>query len=371
MYRNLIFFFFLNIAFLMTAITPAHASRIALVIGNANYQNVPLDNPIHDAEDMDKVLKGLGFKVTLVTDANRDTMITAIQEFGELLDRNNIGLFFYAGHGLQVGDSNFLVPIGADIQGEADIKPKSVDVGDLLKQMKTANNGLNILILDACRDNPYARSSRSSSLTPLEKALKRGLARMDSPTGTLIAYATAPGKTASDGKGRNGTFTKHLLSVLQTMHHLSITDLFTEVTGRVVEETKKTKRKQEPWQSVFLTQRFCFTKCGEPRTCPDCSRRLRECKKHFKANRLTTGIGGTAFVWYREVLTKDPNIVEAKNGLKEIEDRYATWIKRALDRRQCYKAKRYFPRLSKVNPNSYHLAEFKMRLETDCPVELS
>jgi len=177
-------------------------------------------------------------------------MITAMREFGKQLRRGNTGLFYYSGHGLQLENRNFLVPIGADIKSEADVEFESVDANRVLRQMEQANNGVNLVFLDACRDNPYASSFKS---------LTRGLARMDSPSGTLIAYATAPGDVAEDGTGRNGTFTKHFLSALGTMSHLSVADLLTEVTGKVKAETSGF---QNPWISMSLGTRFCFSQCG-------------------------------------------------------------------------------------------------------------
>ena len=224
--------------------------RVALVIGNEAYHIAPLRNPVNDATDLKKALTGLGFKVILRTNANKKAMITAMREFGKQLRRGNTGLFYYSGHGLQLENRNFLVPIGADIKNEADVEFESVDANRVLRQMEQANNGVNLVFLDACRDNPYASSFKS---------LTRGLARMDSPSGTLIAYATAPGDVAEDGTGRNGTFTKHFLSALGTMSHLSVADLLTEVTGKVKAETSGF---QNPWISMSLGTRFCFSQCG-------------------------------------------------------------------------------------------------------------
>jgi formylglycine-generating enzyme required for sulfatase activity len=285
MYRHTAFFF--SFVFLATALTPVHASRFALVIGNADYQNVAsLKNPVNDATDMATVLKSLGFEVVLKHNADMRTMVNAVQGFGTRLRNGDVGLFYYAGHGLQLRGSNLLVPIGTQIKTGADIEFEAFDVQRVLAQMEHANNnGVNIVILDACRDNPY-----KGRFISLERSLVRGLARIDSPIGTLIAYATAPGEVAIDGRGRNGTFTKHLLWALRTIPHLSVTDLLTEVTGKVVEETS---RLQVPWQSVSLTQRFCFAQCE---VVPSCANNTFAPGKAFREG-LRDGSLGPEMVW--------------------------------------------------------------------------
>jgi len=342
---------FLSMTFLITALIPVQAKRLALLIGNADYRIGSLRNPVNDANDMKKVLTNLGFKVILKPNANRRTMINAVQKFGSKLNRGDVALFFYAGHGLQFQNRNFLVPIGANIKSEADIEFEAVDANRVLKQI-TANNGINIVILDACRNNPFSRRFKSSRRS---LSVGRGLARMDSPTGTLIAYATSPGEVAADGRGRNGTFTKSLLWALRTKPYLSITELFIEVTGKVVKETK---RKQVPWQSASLTQRFCFSQCSSGGSSkPNVSALLRSCASHLQANRLTTG-SSNAFSCYKKVLSRDETNQKALNGLIEIEQRYANLAKRAFNKGKKEKAKKYLAQLATVNPDSPTLLEF-------------
>jgi len=245
---------FLSSVVLIATLTSAYAntSRLALVIGNADYQGAPLRNPENDANDMANTLKRLGFEVILAQNADQKTMINAVREFEQRLRNGGIGLFYYSGHGVQHANHNYLVPVGADIESEFDIEFETIDASYVLKHMEQANkNGVNIVILDACRNNPFLRRFRN---------LRRGLARMDSVRGSLIAYATAPGTTAEDGTGRNGTYTKHLLTALRTIPHMSIADLFIEVTAQV---EKETHGQQVPWQSLSLTHRFCFAPCGE------------------------------------------------------------------------------------------------------------
>ena len=185
--------------------------RIALVIGNGGYKFVgPLDNPVNDATDIAAALQALGFDVIRGTDTNLIQMRRLIREFGEkLAQQKGIGLFYYAGHGVEVRGRNFLVPVDAEIAREVETEDNAIDVNTVLRQMDAANNGFNIVILDACRNNPFSRGwSRSGD--------SGGLAQTNAPTGTYIAFAAAPGSTASDGKGtRNGVFTGALLKILK------------------------------------------------------------------------------------------------------------------------------------------------------------
>lgn len=220
-------------------------SRAALVIGNSSYKQSPLLNPVNDAKDMAAALRRAGFHTLLRIDASQKAMEAAIREFGRLLQNGRAGIFYYAGHGMQVEGRNYLIPVGADIHRESDIKYESVDAGRILSEMETAGNGLNIIILDACRNNPFATSFRSTT---------RGLARMDAPEGSLIAYATAPGRTAYDGDERNGVFTGALLKHMKTPG-LKIE----EVLKRVRVDVKNlTGKKQITWESSSLMGDFYF-----------------------------------------------------------------------------------------------------------------
>ena len=240
-----------NIVFLLVFLTPsismsAQERRIALVIGNGTYKSSPLRNPLNDANDMAVVLKKLGFNVTLKTNADQRTMEGSIRTFGKELRSGGIGLFYYAGHGLQVDGRNYLIPIGADLESEADVKYESVDAGRVLAQMENAENSLNIIILDACRDNPFTRSFRSG---------QKGLAKMDAPAGSILAYSTAPGSIAADGVGRNGLYTSYLLMNMMTPG-LKLEDMFKIVRRGVSKESGK---KQIPWESSSLMGDFYFS----------------------------------------------------------------------------------------------------------------
>lgn len=221
--------------------------RTALVIGNGAYtKSPPLKNPPNDASEMAATLKALGFDVTSGVNVNQHDMKILIRAFGQKLRAGGSGLFYYAGHGVQSKGRNYLVPVDADIQSEAEVEDAGVDVSLVLNYMDDAQNGLNIVILDACRNNPFARSFRSAS---------NGLAQVDAPTGTLIAYATAPGRVAMDGDGQNGLYTSELLKAMR-VPGLSATEMFMRVRAEVM---KQTGSKQVPWEASSLVGAFYFS----------------------------------------------------------------------------------------------------------------
>ncbi len=225
---------------------PSH-KRIALVIGNGVYASAPtLKNPPNDARDMAATLTALGFDVSSGVNVGQREMKRLIREFGQKLKGGGSGLFYYAGHGVQSKGRNYLIPIDAEIQSEAEVEDSGVDVGLVLNYMDEAQNGLNIVILDACRNNPFGRSFRSAA---------EGLAQVDAPTGTLIAYATAPGRVASDGTGQNGLYTSELLKQMR-VPSVSVTDMFMRVRAEVM---KQTGNKQVPWEASSLVGAFYFS----------------------------------------------------------------------------------------------------------------
>lgn len=227
--------------------TPGAGSeaRVALVIGNSAYKESPLKNPANDAADMARVLRGLGFVVDQRIDASRADMKTALRAFAQDLREGGVGLFYYAGHGVQSRGRNFLIPVDASIQAEAELEYDSVDANLVLSYMEEARTRVNIVILDACRNNPFARSFRSVS---------RGLVQMDAGRGTFIAFATAPGSVAADGEGRNGLYTRHLLESLR-QSDTDIDKVFRRVTSAVA---RVTRGEQVPWVSSSLTGDFRF-----------------------------------------------------------------------------------------------------------------
>ena len=226
-----------------------NTKRLALVIGNNAYETGPLKNPVNDARAVAQALSERGFVVTARENLKQNEMKQVIREFGEQLraaGRDAVGLFYYAGHGVQVQDRNYLIPVDAKVSSEEDVEYEAVEVGLVIAKMDAAQNSLNIVILDACRDNPFSRSFRSMS---------RGLALMNAPTGLLIAYATAPGSTAGDGPGVNGLFTEELLTAMRTPG-LPVENVFKQVRNKV---SARSNGKQVPWESSSLMGDFYFT----------------------------------------------------------------------------------------------------------------
>ena len=224
---------------------PAAEDRVALVIGNNNYGSSPLRNAVNDAHDLGEALKELGFKVILRENATRKDMIDAIREFGTAIEGANVALFFYAGHGMQFKDRNYLIPVDIAMGSEEDVTFFALDVQQVFDRMDRARTRFNFIILDACRDNPFASSFKVSSA---------GLAQMSAPSGTLIAYATAPGALAQDGFGRNGIYTKHILN------NIRVPDVPVEIMFKRVREgvERETLKKQTPWDSSSLKGDFAF-----------------------------------------------------------------------------------------------------------------
>lgn len=220
-------------------------SRIALVIGNSHYATSPLKNPVNDAKAMAATLRRLGFEVEEKTDLGFVQMNKAVESFGKKLKPGGVGLFYYAGHAIQVGGANYLIPVDAEIEDENEVRYKSVDAGLVLAKMEQSRGDVNIVILDACRNNPFARSFRSAT---------RGLASMDAPSGSLIAYATAPGRTAADGDGKNGIYTEELIRLMETPG-LTVEEAFKRVRRAVMERTASA---QVPWEASSLTGDFHF-----------------------------------------------------------------------------------------------------------------
>lgn len=218
--------------------------RIALVIGNGAYPGVAaLKNPVNDALDVAGKLKTFGFKVTVKTNVSLKEMLRALTAFGDSIRPGSEILFYYAGHAMQVRGRNYLIPVDAEIRTENAVSSESVDVEQLLDKLAAAR--LSLVILDACRNNPFEQRFRGGG---------QGLASINAPTGTLIAYSTAPGKVASDGEGRNGLYTQELLASM-SVQGVKVEDVFKRVRANVV---RKSGEAQVPWESSSLTGDFYF-----------------------------------------------------------------------------------------------------------------
>ena len=233
-------------------------ARVALVIGNGDYEEGPLKNPCRDAQAMKTALEACQFKVTLLENAHKKAMEDAIKAFGDQLRDGVVGLVYYAGHGLQLKGENYLVPTDARLDQEEDVPYRAVNVGLLLDRMEGARNSVNILILDACRNNPFAPSWRRGNA-------EKGLASVNAPRGSLISYATAAGRTAADGAGEHGAYTGALLAELQDPG-LRVEEVFKKVRARVLAVSGG---QQLPFESTSLVGDFYFRPA---RTAEDCAR---------------------------------------------------------------------------------------------------
>ena len=228
--------------------------RVALVIGNSAYQYAPhLPNPTNDAEAMAATLQKLGFEVTKGIDLDRTETEMIIREFSKTLPGADVALLFYAGHGIQVGDRNYLVPIDAQLADETDLHFEATDL-DLVLDVMGREPRVNLVFLDACRDNPFAQTLARSMGSTRSTSIGRGLAVVDATAGSFIAYATDPHQVALDGNGNHSPFTAALLSHLETPG-LSISDMMIEVRNDVLSATQQ---KQRPWENSSLTSPFYF-----------------------------------------------------------------------------------------------------------------
>ncbi|MGE5641318.1 MAG: caspase family protein [Clostridia bacterium] len=222
------------------------APRRALIIGNSRYSIGVLKNPANDARAMARELGDTGFQVTLATDLSREAMLAAISAYATELKRSKaMGLFYFAGHGAQLAWRNYLLPIDAKLDRIEDMQQRCVDLNAVIEGIAGAANPMNVVVLDACRDNPFGSGVR------LEQ---KGLSQLDAPAGTFIAYATAPGNVASDGDGDNGLYTGHLLKEL-VVPEAKIEDVFKRVRLAV---RRSSRGLQVPWESTSLEDDFWF-----------------------------------------------------------------------------------------------------------------
>ncbi|NCU04646.1 MAG: hypothetical protein GXC73_11735, partial [Chitinophagaceae bacterium] len=229
--------------------TTNYSKKLAL-IGMERYQYITaLRNPRNDARSMSKVLRENGFEVIEVIDGGKEQLKNAIKEFGYKLASYQVGLFYYSGHGIQIDDQNYVIPVDANIRSKTDVKDECPSVSWVLRRMEDANTKLNIVILDACRNNPFQRSAFGSENS------EGGLAAILPPDNTIISFATDPGSVASDGvAGTNGLYTGSLVKYI-AMPNLQIENVF-KLTGKEVKE--KSGGKQKPWLNSNFYDIFYF-----------------------------------------------------------------------------------------------------------------
>ena len=220
----------------------------ALVIGNGAYVNTDkLSNPANDAEDLSRRLEICGFTVIQKADSTHKGMDLALEEFQDVLEESDVGLFFFAGHGVQIKGENYLLGVDVKVRDELSVKHSSLALNKIIEVMEASKCETSIVILDACRDDPFARGWTRS-------VYGRGLAPVYAPRGTLIAYATSPGQTASDGAGRNGDYTAALLQHLTTPD-CSIETMFKRVRNTL---SAATEQRQISWEHTSLAGEFFF-----------------------------------------------------------------------------------------------------------------
>ena len=220
--------------------------RVALVIGNSNYRSQPLRNPVNDARAMSRKLRSLGFDVIERTDVDKKRMQKSIIDFGQKLRDGGVGVFYFAGHGIQNRNRNFILPVDAQMTDESYLRAEGVNVNEVLSEMGDAGNRLNVLILDACRNNPYRQRTRGPRTG--------GLAQMHAPTGTYVSYAAAPGEMAFDGDGAHSPYTGALLDVIDRPG-VKLEEAFKLVRANV---HKATNGKQVPFTEDTVLGDFYF-----------------------------------------------------------------------------------------------------------------
>ena len=228
-------------------------SRVALIIGNGAYQEAPLKNPVNDARAVDGVLREFGFTVTRLENLDYRHMTEAVRAFrNQLAAGRGTGIFFFAGHGVSLGGKNYLLPVGELFESEGDVEFRAMEAGYVLRAMEEAGARVSILMLDACRNNPFGDKS-------FNRGGARGLAIMEPPHGSLVAFATAPGSVAADGDGANGLYTRELVRTIREQPGVEVEQLLKTVGARVLQASGG---KQVPYRSSSLTGSFYFGAVG-------------------------------------------------------------------------------------------------------------
>ena len=272
------------VAYLLLVLPAAAEKRVALVVGNSGYVHAnALPNPVNDAGDMAKALAEVGFEVILGLDLSKSGFDGKVRDFARALEKVDVALLFYAGHGLQVSGKNYLVPVDAKLQVERDLDFEAISLDFVLKQMELdRDDKTNIVFLDACRDNPLVRNL-ARSMGTRSATIAQGLAQVQAGVGTFIAYSTQPGNVALDGEGRNSPFTAALVKDLR-LPDRNLNAVMIEVRKDV---TAATGGKQVPWDLSALTGDFYFQLAAAPGTLPRpdadaVQRRLRELEEELK-----------------------------------------------------------------------------------------
>ncbi len=306
---RLLYFWF---AAVLATLVPAEAqNKLALLIGNSQYTQLPaLANPANDAKLLSEHLQQLGFTVTSLTDQSQLQMKSSIAQFTQAVTvagPDTIALLYYAGHGVQIDGTNYLIPVDANVQTAGDVVLGAVSASDLLKTLELASAKVNVLVLDACRDNPFKSNTRGVS---------RGLARVEAPAGSIVAYATAPGQVAADGDGNNSPYAEALAKNLATPG-MALEAVFRQVR---IEVSEKTTGAQVPWEETSLTQEVVLKPAGTVQSQPPIQTTLATATPEIEAARAyMVAVGSNRIEDYLSFLQKHPVAKEAPQALRNIE----------------------------------------------------
>jgi len=333
----------------ITSYAQQSETRVALVIGNSTYRAAPLKNPANDSRDVAAKLRSLGFTVIERSNLTVKQIGGTLREFRSKLTPGSVALVFYAGHGLQIKGENYLPAVDADISSEEDVPTQSLATKQIMDVLGDAKTRLNLVFLDACRDNPYARGFRSSS---------RGLSKESAPSGTLISFATRPGGVASDGDGRNGLYTSVLLQAMNSTN-LPIEQLLKKVVSGVKVASNS---KQEPWMEGSIEGDFCFGQCNAVQTAVSDDRALWESVKDSKdASEL------------RAYLKRFPNGLFAEVATSRIRAMQAAGVDQEPSKKEKAlpeKNTSALPALKKKSPDSLQFEYSYLQLDKDFVVNL-
>lgn len=307
-------------------------SKVALVVGNANYKNaLPLNNSGNDANDMCAALRKLGFEVICKIDiATKREFKDAIFEFTGKINPRTVALFYFAGHGVQVDGINYLIPVQAQLRTKSDIEDESIQVNYLMSELEARQAVLNIFFMDACRDNPFANPIRG--YVPM-----MGMAsQLYAPRNSIIAMSTGAGQLSLDGDGRNGTFTKNLLQHISVPHQ-TIEEALKATSGGTRADASRFKRQQEPQITMSFADRFCMAGCdASPKVNDDLLK-----TKTAELNRLQTVIAETKAkqteldVQQTSLMKKRAELDSLKQGLSDVQSK-----QEELDRRHAEVSRR-------------------------------
>ncbi len=282
-------------------------NKLALVLGNSKYANLPvLLNPANDARLLSENLQKLGFTVTSQTDQSQSQMKASIAQFTQSVSAagpETIALLYYAGHGVQIDGTNYLIPVDANVNSAGDVVLGAVSANDLLKTLELANAKVNVLVLDACRNNPFKSNTRGVS---------RGLARVEAPPGSIVAYATAPGQVAADGDGNNSPYAEALTKNLATPG-LPLESVFRQVR---IEVSEKTTGAQVPWEETSLTQEVVLTPAATTTIPPPPSPTPNSLDS---ASAYILAVGTNRIEDYHAFLKQYPTAHEAPQAMRNIE----------------------------------------------------